>query len=690
MAPEQLAGRSSDARADLFAFCVTMYEALFGRRPFGGGSIDELRREIESGPPRVPSGPPEGLRAALRAGLHADPERRPPSMRALLDDVERSRRRRRSATTALVVSAALLLFAGATYGMMHRDRCRGAARLDGIWDLGRRAAVERAFAATHLSYGADLERAAAAALDSYTRSWVTMHDEACHATERGEQSRQLLDLRMQCLDERLREVDGLVGVLASADAPLVRRAPDAVAGLSNLAACADARALTQAVPPPKDAKLRADVERLRGDAARAKPLFVAGRFKDAMAIAKPTADAARKLGYRPLEAEALYLLGSVQHGSGLGAEAHATLADAVLAADAGRDDEVKARAATLLVFVAGVREHHTDEAIALARQAAAAIERFDHRDDLEGQLENHLGAVTIEAQHWDEAAEHLRRAVAHFERNPGPENVLTGRAMVNLALALTYRDELDEAERLTRRSLEILQKGLGAQHPEIAAVYGRLSFILGRRGRWQDALEMARRGLHVSEQALEPGHFDLTFPLSNVGTALRHLKRYDEALEMHRRELAILEKQLGPNDPEIAITLDSMGEAARDSGRLDEAWATLHRGLELREHGLKPDDPYIGMSLFELGSVRARQKRLDEALELERRALPLLEKLGDGYEVGTALVGLGEIEIARREGRSAIRYLERAEKIRAASPADPGELDEVRVALAKARSLVSQ
>jgi serine/threonine protein kinase len=36
MAPEQFAGRETDARTDQFSFCVALWEALFEQRPFGG------------------------------------------------------------------------------------------------------------------------------------------------------------------------------------------------------------------------------------------------------------------------------------------------------------------------------------------------------------------------------------------------------------------------------------------------------------------------------------------------------------------------------------------------------------------------------------------------------------------------------------------------------------------------------
>ncbi len=42
MAPEQFAGGTVDGRTDQFSFCVTLYEALYGQRPFAGTTYDEV------------------------------------------------------------------------------------------------------------------------------------------------------------------------------------------------------------------------------------------------------------------------------------------------------------------------------------------------------------------------------------------------------------------------------------------------------------------------------------------------------------------------------------------------------------------------------------------------------------------------------------------------------------------------
>ena len=66
-------------------------------------------------------------------------------------------------------------------------------------------AIKRAFLHTGKSYAARrATRPSARVLTGYAQSWANMYEEACEATQvRGEQSAEVLDLRMSCLQERL-------------------------------------------------------------------------------------------------------------------------------------------------------------------------------------------------------------------------------------------------------------------------------------------------------------------------------------------------------------------------------------------------------------------------------------------------------------------------------------------------------
>ncbi len=86
MAPEQIRGAAVDARADLFALGVIMYELTVGKRLFRGRPEQVMRLVLEDEIPKPsalrPDFPPE-LEAIVMRALERDPERRWSSAREL-------------------------------------------------------------------------------------------------------------------------------------------------------------------------------------------------------------------------------------------------------------------------------------------------------------------------------------------------------------------------------------------------------------------------------------------------------------------------------------------------------------------------------------------------------------------------------------------------------------------------------
>jgi tRNA A-37 threonylcarbamoyl transferase component Bud32 len=83
MSPEQLLGRSIDARCDQYSFCLTLYEALYGSRPFDGRTLEERAESIKSArlPRRAPrAGVPQRVHDCVLRGLAFDPAERFASM----------------------------------------------------------------------------------------------------------------------------------------------------------------------------------------------------------------------------------------------------------------------------------------------------------------------------------------------------------------------------------------------------------------------------------------------------------------------------------------------------------------------------------------------------------------------------------------------------------------------------------
>jgi hypothetical protein len=348
MSPEQFRGESADASTDQFSFCIALHEALYGQRPFRGDSLDALRQQVLSGrrvTPRRERPVPRWLRRVLARGLALDPSDRFPSMSALLAAMSRGRIARLWGPALLVLTVA----AGASgLGYRHlggRALCRGS-QLRGaqIWDTAHQSAVEAALLATGRPFAEDAWHGTQRLLGRYLADWGVMRQEACEATHvRGEQSAELLDLRMQCLDERLEEARGLIGLLSSADAGLAGRAAQAASRLSPLAACADATALRSGARSLGDPVLRQRVFTLRKELAQVKALALAARYPEAMGALTPLMAQAERVGDHALLANALYHRGRIEQGTGKPTAAEATYRAALVHAGSGHDDALLAQ-----------------------------------------------------------------------------------------------------------------------------------------------------------------------------------------------------------------------------------------------------------------------------------------------------------------------------------------------------------
>ncbi len=124
MSPEQAAGKTLDARSDIFSFGLVLYELLAGQRPFAGANDLELMQNIIHGTPQPLSAEiPVALRGIVEKALEKDPAHRYQSMRDMVVDLRRLMRpsgettapvapRRRTIAWALIAATVVLLIAG--------------------------------------------------------------------------------------------------------------------------------------------------------------------------------------------------------------------------------------------------------------------------------------------------------------------------------------------------------------------------------------------------------------------------------------------------------------------------------------------------------------------------------------------------------------------------------------------------
>ena len=528
MSPEQFRNARTDARTDQFSFCVALYEALYDERPFFGASFQELSAAVCNGTVReAPEGKqvPGWLREALLRGLRPEPDGRWPSMKALLAELDRqpaitSRRR--------FIAAA-------------------AEKLEGIWEAPRgqalvetpaKAAMREAFLASGKAYAAKAWEGTSQILDRYARRWTELYVEACEATHvRGEQSAEVLDLRMACLREGLEDLGALVRMFRRPTAQVVENAVSAAGALGNLERCENIELLRAVVRPPQDPSTRQEVERLRARLAEVRAFCRVGRIHEGLAAAAPLERAARDLQYGPLLAEVLLAVCRLPEEQGDMESAGRFCEEALLTAVECRHEEVAAEAATLLAGHAGYGVARLDIRTAeiWCRLAEALLRRIGGHDLLWGWLLTNRAGLRAKQGRVVDALEDSRLSLAAKEKALGPDHPDIGISLCNVAVFLDELGELAAAMEQGGRALEIVERGFGPDHPRTALVLSNYSEYLARGGRWDEASDAAGRALAIFEREADPGGMFAFVSLTALGTAHLGAGRSDEALPILAR-----------------------------------------------------------------------------------------------------------------------------------------------------------
>jgi eukaryotic-like serine/threonine-protein kinase len=632
MAPEQLRGEAADARTDQFSFCVSLYEAFYGERPFPGTETREILAAVRRGTVReepAATRVPRHLRAVLLRGLSAAPSERYPSMEALLHDLERDpvavRRLWLAAAAVILVTGAV--FSGFGWVQARRVRlCSGAEeKMAAVWDR-RKPAVRAAFLATGVSFAPESWRRAETALDSYARSWMEMRRDTCEATRlRGEQSEGLLDRRMYCLDQRLGEVRALTDLFSHADAGVVEAVDNAVSGLGKIEVCSDTEMLTARVPPPRNPALRSRVEAARSRLASAKSLSDAGKHTEALAGAQEAAAAAQRAGYRPLQAEALYLLGDLQDKLADSRRAEGTMFDALLTAQEGGDFLLAGEAAAELAWIVGFQQSRTEEGRRWSRIAEATVQGARGGAAARSIVLKQLAVIFYQEGRYSEAARVARLALAITERAYGPAHPQVANVLSNLAVFYDMAGNKREALAAGLRSLEVRRQVLPPGHPDFAKSFNTLGNVYSNLNQPNLALSYYQRAYEIFRSRYGDRHPSTTGVRGNIGILAKDLGRYEEALRIYGEELRGAEKAYGPEHPDVARALDHVGEVYFLQRRFGEALATFRRVLAIYEKTVGPSHPDTATALQRIGETLTESGRLQEAVEPLTRSLTVLE-----------------------------------------------------------------
>ncbi|WP_428263137.1 tetratricopeptide repeat protein [Haliangium sp.] len=669
MSPEQHMGDVVDARGDQFSFCVALYRALYGQRPFEGRTVPALRAAVLTG--RLQSPPadtrvPGWVWAALERGLGFRPEDRYPTMDALLADLDRAPRTRRRRRLA-IAGAALALTGAAVSALAPAvgERCQGGQeRLAEVWNPRVRAGLEATFMATGRSHAGSTYRQVATALDDYGRSWVAMRVAVCEEEHDRGAAGPALDARMACLSRRLSGLRAMIDVLGDGDGEVVDRAWNAVRALPALEGCADAGALERAAPLPQDPDRRAEIavvdERLDDLDAR----IEVGRAREARVMAEELVTRADQLGFARTAARAHYGLARALDLAGVDAgRAERHLYQAARLAGQAQDDRLLARIWILAIWVVGATLDRPEDAVSLRPAAEAALARGEDSLTLRAELLGRMAHILSKAgsyrsgERQAEAEEAMTQALTLAES-------LYGHDHPDLIPYLEWQGNLyfntgryREALAPYSRQLAITETHYGRDHVFLTAPLIGLGTSLLEVGPYQAALAHFRRAVAIEEASRGGDTAYIQRPIFDIGVAAYRLGRYQEAVEAIERSLAIVERLYEPEHWLIALQRRYLGVAVRERGDYDRARVEFEALIaSYRRTGKAPDSMYA-RAHSELALVVDALGEPERALDLARRAVTIFtERLGRDHRfaspvhrnLGTLLTRRGRFDEARR------------------------------------------
>ncbi|MHB2019371.1 MAG: tetratricopeptide repeat protein, partial [Candidatus Xenobia bacterium] len=264
---------------------------------------------------------------------------------------------------------------------------------------------------------------------------------------------------------------------------------------------------------------------------------------------------------------------------------------------------------------------------ALALREKQATEGRERPGQLAALAQSLRDLAVVEAMdaRYPEAEALYRRALAIWEQELGPDNVMVSTLLMEVADMVCEEGRHLEAEPLYARALEIREDAMGLTAPEVLRVldsqmnvFRCLGDLPAATERCEEILKRCEMREHLAEETANT--------LVTLAELFRIQGLIHRAAEAYRRAVAIRAELFGPQSMGVAEILDSLAAVTEEQGRSGETEGLLLRSLHIYEESYGADDTRLCPVLGSLAAFYGRMGRFADAQKNLTRAVAIEER----------------------------------------------------------------
>ncbi|HTR39951.1 MAG TPA: serine/threonine-protein kinase [Bryobacteraceae bacterium] len=277
-------------------------------------------------------------------------------------------------------------------------------------------------------------------------------------------------------------------------------------------------------------------------------------------------------------------LGELYIGAGKYAQAEAILAPllATRRRKLGEYHQDTLRAMNDLAAVINYRGDYTQAAELRARVLASDRQVLGPEHPYTLVALSNLASTYSSLGRYSEAAELFQQTIDIDKRVFGMNHPTTFSDMNGLAGVYRKQGDYVKAEALLREVLEGRRRTLGEEHHDTLLAVYHLALAFMAQGRYTDAEPLLQHGLETGRRAL-PDHPDSVSFLPALSEVYWKEGRTAQAESLFREALAAHRRVLGPNHPLTANVLVSMGEMKLEQKQYSQAEPILLEAIGIYE-----------------------------------------------------------------------------------------------------------